>query len=122
MSDRKAVIKAWSSQYRKTSKKGKGRILDELVALTGYNRWYVVGLLRWDGKVIRVGRRVHLVGDLRKKVKRTRQRLYGEAELDAAGTFRHQARSPAQAPDTDPYLCRLEREASGVCGDRPGRA
>jgi hypothetical protein len=50
MSDRKAVIKAWSSQYRKTSKKEKGRILDELVALTEYNRWYVVGLLRWDGK------------------------------------------------------------------------
>ena len=51
MSDRKAVIKAWSSQYRKTSKKGKGQILDELVALTGYNCWYVAGLLRWDGKV-----------------------------------------------------------------------
>src|SRR4030066_933186 len=81
MSDRKAVIKAWSSQYRKTSKKGKGRILDELIALTGCNRWDVVGLLRWDGKVIRAGRRVRLVGDLRKKVKRTRQRLYGEAEL-----------------------------------------
>src|SRR3989304_1205260 len=81
MSDRKAVIKAWSSQYRKTSKKGKGRSRDELIELTGYNRWYVVGLLRWDGKVIRAGRRVHLVGDLRKKVKRTRQRLYGEAEL-----------------------------------------
>lgn len=81
MSDRKAVIKAWSSQYRKTSKKGKGRILDELVALTGYNRWYVVGLLRWDGKVIRAGRWVRLVGDLRKKVKRIRHRLYGEAEL-----------------------------------------
>ena len=42
----------------------------------------MVGLLRWDGKVIRVGRRVHLVGDLRKKVKRTRQRLYDEAVLD----------------------------------------
>jgi len=82
MSDRKAVIKAWSSQYRKTRKKEKGRILDELVALTGYNRWYVVGLLRWDGKVIRAGRRVRLVGDLRKKAKRTRHRLYDEAVLD----------------------------------------
>jgi hypothetical protein len=81
MSDRKAVIKAWSSQYRKACKKEKGRILDELIALTGYNRWYVVGLLRWDGKVIRAGRRVRLAGDLRKKAKRTRQRLYGEAEL-----------------------------------------
>src|SRR3989339_1761178 len=82
MSDRKAEIKAWSSQYRKTRKKEKGRILDELVALTGYNRWYVVGLLRWDGKVIRAGRRVRLVGDLRKKAKRTRHRLYDEAVLD----------------------------------------
>lgn len=63
------------------ARKRKGRILDEVVALTGYNRWYVVGLLRWDGKVIRVGRRVRLVGDLHKKVKRTRHRLYGEAEL-----------------------------------------
>jgi hypothetical protein len=81
MSDRKAVIKAWSSQYKKASKKEKGRILDELVELTGYNRWYVVGLLRWDGKVIRAGRRVRLVGDLRKKARRTRGRLYDETTL-----------------------------------------
>ncbi|MGC2165324.1 MAG: transposase family protein [Gallionella sp.] len=81
MSNRKAAIKAWSSQYRKTSKKEKVPILDELVALTWFNRWYVVGLLRWDGKVIRAGRRVRLVGDLCKKAKRTRLRLYGEAEL-----------------------------------------
>ncbi len=81
MSDRKAVIKAWSSQYKKARKKEKGRILDELVELAGYNRWYVVGLLRWDGKVIRAGRRVRLVGDLRKKAKRTRDRLYDETTL-----------------------------------------
>ena len=83
MSDRNAVIKAWSSQYKKVGKKEKGRILDELVALTGYNRWYVVGLLRWDGKVIRAGRRVRLVGDLRKKAKRTRPRLYDDAVLES---------------------------------------
>lgn len=82
MSDRKAVIKAWSNQYRKARKKERGQILDELVALTGYNRWYVVGLLRWDGKVIRAGRRVRLVGDLRKQAKRTRQRLYDAAVLE----------------------------------------
>jgi hypothetical protein len=83
MSDKKAVIKAWSSQYRKVSKKEKGRILDELVAMTGYNRWYVVGLMRWNGKVIRVGRRVRLVGDLGKKAKRTRHRLYDDTVLDS---------------------------------------
>lgn len=82
MSEKRAVIKAWAGQYKKAGKKGKGQILDELVTLTGYNRWYVVGLLRWDGKVIRAGRRVRLIGDLRKKVKRTRQRLYDEAVLD----------------------------------------
>ena len=81
MSDRKAVIKAWSDRYRKAGKKEKGRILDELVALTGYNRCYAVNLLRWDGKVIRAGRRVRLVGDLRKKAKRARHRLYDETVL-----------------------------------------
>ena len=49
MSERKAVIKAWASQYQKADKKEKGRILDEIVKQTAYNRWYVVGLLRWDG-------------------------------------------------------------------------
>ncbi len=82
MSERKAVIKAWSSQYRKASKKAKGRILDELIVLTGYNRCYAVNLLRWDGKVLRAGRCIRLVGDLRKKVKRTRPRLYDESVLD----------------------------------------
>lgn len=81
MSEKQAVIKAWSAQYRKAGKKDKGQILDKVVELTGYNRWYAVGLLRLDGKVIRTGRRVRLVGDLRKKVKRTRQRLYDDGVL-----------------------------------------
>lgn len=87
MSERRAVIKAWSSQYKKADKKAKGRILDELVALTGYNRCYAVNLLRWDGKVIRTGRRVRLVGDLRKKAKRTRHRLYDGTVLDGLKTI-----------------------------------
>ena len=53
-----------------------------MVDLTGYNRWYAVGLLRGDGMAIRVGRRVKLVGDLRKRVKRVRPRLYDEAVLE----------------------------------------
>lgn len=82
MSEKRTVIKAWSAQYRKSGKKAKGRILDEVVELTGYNRWYAVALLRGDGKVIRVGRRVKLVGDLRKQVKRVRPRRYDEAVLE----------------------------------------
>ena len=78
MNEKRAVIKAWSAQYRKAGKKDKGRILDEVVELTGYNRWYAVYLLRGDGKVVRVGRRVRLVGDLRKRVKHPRRRLYDD--------------------------------------------
>ena len=58
MDERKAVIKAMSSHYRKVGKKEKGQILDEAVSLTGYNRWYAVGLLGQDGKAIRTGNRV----------------------------------------------------------------
>lgn len=42
----------------------------------------MAGLLRSDGKVIRVGRRVRLAGDLRKKVKRARERFYDDAVLE----------------------------------------
>ena len=82
MNEKRTVIKAWSAQYRKSRKKDKGRILDEVVELTGYNRWYAVWLLRGEGKVIRVGQRVRLVGDLRRRVKRVRPRLYDEAVLE----------------------------------------
>jgi len=78
MSERRAVIKAWSSQYRKALKKAKGRILDEVVELTGYSRWYAVSLLRGDGKDLRVGRK-RLVGDVRKRAKRSRPCVYDEA-------------------------------------------
>ncbi|MHB8624354.1 MAG: hypothetical protein ACYC9J_14835 [Sulfuricaulis sp.] len=42
MSERRAVIRVEAKRYRQASKKGKGQILDEIVALTGYHRWYVV--------------------------------------------------------------------------------
>ncbi len=79
MNERKAVVKAWLTRYKRAGKKEKGVILNELVALTGYNRWYAVGMLRGEGKIIRVGRRTRLVGDLRKRMKRSpRPRLYDE--------------------------------------------
>jgi hypothetical protein len=49
MKERKAVTAVMVARYRRASKKQKGRVLDELVALTGYNRWYAVGLLRGPG-------------------------------------------------------------------------
>src|ERR1700736_4834898 len=50
MKERKAVTAVMVARYRRMSKKQKGRLLDELVALTSYNRWYAVGLLRGDGR------------------------------------------------------------------------
>jgi len=82
MSERRAVVKVQAARYRRARKKEKGRILDELVTLTGYNRWYAVGLLRGHGRLIRVGRRVRLVGDLRRSVKRSRPRIYDGAVLE----------------------------------------
>jgi hypothetical protein len=49
MKERKAVTAVMVARYRRARKKEKGRMLDELVALTGYHRWYAVGLLRGHG-------------------------------------------------------------------------
>lgn len=46
MKERKAVTGVMRARYRRASKKQKGRMLDEFIALTGYHRWYAVGLLR----------------------------------------------------------------------------
>ena len=76
MSERRAVVRVAAERYRKVGKKQKGQILDELVEVTGYNRWYAVWLLRRHGKTIRGPGRVRLVGDLALKGKRGRRRIY----------------------------------------------
>ena len=53
MSERRAVVRVQAARYRTARKKEKGRILNELVAVTGYNRWHAVGLLRGQGRRIR---------------------------------------------------------------------
>ena len=77
MKERKAVTAVMVARYRRMSKKQKGRLLDELVALTGYNRWYAVGLLRGDGRSSR--------GRLARATARPRQRprLYDGTVLTA---------------------------------------
>jgi len=77
MSERRAVVRVAAERYRKTGKKRKGQILDELVEVTGYHRWYAVRLLRGHGKTIHGPGRVRLVGDLARKGKRRgRRRIY----------------------------------------------
>jgi len=47
MSQRHAVTKAFATQYKRTDKAGKGRILDELCATTGWHRNHASRGLRW---------------------------------------------------------------------------
>lgn len=77
MKERKAVTAVMRARYRRASKKQKGRLLDELVALTGYHRWYAVGLLRGHGAWPE-GRR----GPVAKR-RRQRPRVYDAAVLAA---------------------------------------
>ena len=82
MSERRLLVKVEAERYRKARKKEKGRILDDLIAMSGYNRWYAVGLLRGQGKTIQVGRRLRLVGELGRSTKRRRPRIYDGVVLE----------------------------------------
>src|ERR1700737_2423918 len=77
MKEREGVTAVMGAGYRRMSKKQKGRLLDELVALTSYNRCYAVGLLRGDGRSSR--------GRLARAAARPRQRrrLYDGTVLAA---------------------------------------
>ena len=90
LDERRVVIRETAVRYNKERKKEKGKILDEFVCLTGYNRCYASYVLRtYDGKKNAViygkdGKRVVFVADRRKKdkeEKRTRERIYEEDVL-----------------------------------------
>ena len=83
MSDRKVLVKAFAARYRAARKKERGAILDELVAVSEYNRVYASWLLRWHGKKVHVGHRLVLIGDATKRVRRRRARIYDEAVVAA---------------------------------------
>lgn len=82
MSERRSVAKVMAARYRKARKKEKGGMLNELIALTGYNRHYAIGLLCGQGKAIRIGRRLKLVGDLGRSTQRRRPRIYDGVVLE----------------------------------------
>jgi hypothetical protein len=83
MSERRAVVRQMTAGYAKAGKKRKGQLLDELIGLTGYNRWYAVRLLRGHGKSIRGAGPVRLVGDVGVKGQRGRKRIYDAAVVAA---------------------------------------
>lgn len=86
MDEKKAVTRVVAKRYQKANKKQKGQILDEFVALTGYNRCYARYVLRNCGRKVYLrtkGKTVALIlGFSRKKAKKTRARQYGEKVLN----------------------------------------
>jgi len=87
MRQRRAVTRVTAREYRKASKKEKGRILSTLVKQTKLNRVYAGWLLRTWGKKIWFtidGQPVRLVvGALRKQRVLHRPRLYGRPVAEA---------------------------------------
>jgi hypothetical protein len=75
MREKRAVIGVTAEKYRRARKKEKGAILEQLVELTGYTRRYAAWLLRHHGKRTRAGTTI-VVGDITKKIARTRPRQY----------------------------------------------
>jgi hypothetical protein len=82
MGQRRAVTCKLAQEYRGADRKSKGRILDTLVEVTGYNRCYAGWLLRhWGRKyVVKIeGQMVELVvGAVKPRVPRKRPRRYDE--------------------------------------------
>jgi hypothetical protein len=79
MAERKTVIKAVAGRYRRSGKGKKGRILDQVVEDTGYNRSYAGWLLRQMGKRVYLPGGVVVVGEMRERERRSGRGVrYGE--------------------------------------------
>lgn len=85
MSSRRDLTEQHARRYRRASKQEKGRILDEFVESTGYQRKYAIHVLNWWGRtrVVRIdGKPVKLVvGRPRPAQRRVRPRRYDQEVL-----------------------------------------
>jgi hypothetical protein len=82
MAEKKKIMAQTAPRYRKGNKKTKGQILDEFIALTGYNRKYAIHVLAHEGKVTyrRIGGKlVALKAQHAARKKRKYAKLYDEA-------------------------------------------
>jgi len=85
MKEKKAVLREVAKRYQKSSKKERGQILNEFVALTNYNRSYASYVLRnWGRKIllkVKGKRVVVIVGGNKTKIKRQARRIYDDKVL-----------------------------------------
>lgn len=82
MVERNAVIAATAERYQRSSKVEKGRILDEFVALVGYNRTYAGWVLGHWGKKVYLNGHVFVAGEARVKRRAERRREYDEQVVE----------------------------------------
>lgn len=80
---RQSLVRVNADRYQKSSKKEKGKILDEFVESTGYRRCYASLLLSRHGRPVRVDRKTTLIGDISKRVRKKREPVYGPDVLEA---------------------------------------
>ncbi len=84
MTERRALTKGFASRYRRSRKKVKGQLLSEFTEMTGYHRAYAGYLLRHHGQRIRLGHRLVVEGEVKKKKQyRQRARQYDGRVLEA---------------------------------------
>jgi hypothetical protein len=87
LQEKKAITKELAKRYNRVKKKEKGKILDEVVVLTGYNRCYASNILRnWTRKLTlysKDGKTIVFTEDKQHKTKRKRKRIYDENVLMA---------------------------------------
>ena len=106
MREKQAVTRQLAVEYKQATKKQKGRILDTLTELSGYNRSYAARVLRQRARYVVVGRgvaqgiKVTLVEDERTKRKKKRKR------------------TPAYGKDVYAALKKVWVICDGICGKR----
>ena len=83
MKERKTITKALAKQYRRSRKGEKGRILEQFVEATGYDRHYAAWLLRGHGKRVAFKPTVVFEGDIGQRSRPRRRRTYGPEVFQA---------------------------------------
>jgi hypothetical protein len=99
MKERKRIAEATAGRYRKAGKKEKGVILNEFVELTGFARSYAAVVLRNQGRVVQVSRKLRVRGDVGKKLPR-------------------RGRGPTYDEQTVKVLVQVWRIMDYICGKR----
>jgi hypothetical protein len=86
LKEKQKIAELLSRKYQKAGKKEKGKILNEFVELSGYNRFYASFVLNNWGKKVRVGDMVFILGRRKKKVSK-RGKFYGDDLLKPLKTI-----------------------------------